>query len=139
VVYSRDVEIQEGVFHSDNSTKLEQLELLAELSQESESDSEETKDLKGLEILIKDKPTTTTSSRPSIIVEIPKKTADYYREFKEVNLALLLKDENCSFETLLTTLSNEPKTYKQAIQSPLKKEWLKAIDREVTKLEDQAY
>jgi len=32
VVYSRDVEIQEGVFHSDNSTKLEQLELLAELS-----------------------------------------------------------------------------------------------------------
>ena len=138
MVYSRDVEIQEGVFHSNNNTKLEQLKLLAKLSQESKSDSKETKDLKGLKILLKDKPTI-TSSRPSIIVKIPKKTIDYYREFKEVNLALLLKDENCSFETLLTTLSNEPKTYKQAIQSPLKKEWLKAIDREVTKLEDQAY
>jgi len=55
-----------------------------------------------------------------------------------VNLALLLKDKNYSFETLLTTLSNEPKTYKQAIQSPLKREWLKAMDREVTELEDQA-
>jgi hypothetical protein len=50
--------------------------------------------------------------RPSIIIEIPKKTADYYRDFREVNLAMLLRDE--SLETLLT-LELNPKTFKQAV------------------------
>jgi len=54
-------------------------------------------------------------------------------------LALLLSDENCPLEILLTTLSDDPKTFKQAIQSPFKKEWLNAMGLEVTELEDQEY
>ena len=49
--------------------------------------------------------------RPSIIIEIPKKTTDYYRDFREVNLAILLKDE--PLEALLTLEVNQ--TFKQAI------------------------
>ena len=75
-----------------------------------------------------------TNGRPSIIVEIPRKTADYYRDFQEVNLAMLLKDE--PFEVLFT-LGDTPKSFKQAIQSPFNKEWLKAMGLEVTELEDQ--
>jgi len=51
-------------------------------------------------------------------------------------LALLLSDENYPLEIFLT-LGDNPKTFKQAVQGPLKKEWLKAIGLEVTKLEDQ--
>ena len=50
--------------------------------------------------------------RPSIIIEIPKKTTDYYRDFREVNLAILLKDK--SLKTLLT-LELNLKTFKQAV------------------------
>jgi hypothetical protein len=51
-------------------------------------------------------------------------------------LALLLSDENYPLEVFLT-LGDNPKTFKQAVQSPLKKEWLKAMGQEITELEDQ--
>ena len=83
-----------------------------------------------------------TSSKPSIVVEIPKKTADYYRDFQEVNLALLLREDiypfdNLSLEVLLASLENTPRTYKQAVLCPLKNVWLNAMGQEVTELEDQ--
>ena len=43
--------------------------------------------------------------RPSIIIEIPKRTIDYYRDFREVNLTILLKDE--PLEALLTLEVNQ--------------------------------
>ena len=77
-------------------------------------------------------------------MEIPKKTADYYRDFKEVNVALLLNSNEknyplvdyISLEILLTLDNNEPKTFKQAIKGPYNKEWLEAIDQEVKELEN---
>ena len=78
-------------------------------------------------------------------MEIPKKTADYYRDFKEVNVALLLNSDEknyplvdyISLEILLTLENNEPKTFKQAIKGPYNKEWLEAMGQEVKELEDQ--
>ena len=99
VVYSRDVEIQEGTFHPffKDSTELEELEnneLPSESKEPSDSKEEEEETNKSPPAAIsleKDpqgtlgpnrKPTTSmTSSKPSIVVEIPKKTADYYRDF----------------------------------------------------------
>ena len=141
VVYSRDVEILEGVFHSfsNSSTEIEILESKeTESLQESESeksdseksDSEESEASQGQTSQVKASQgqtsqrrkdpirkgisTTPSSSRPSIIIEIPKKSVDYYREFKEVNLALLLSDENYPLKIFLT-LGDNPKTFKQAV------------------------
>ena len=78
--------------------------------------------------------TSIPSNKPSIVVEIPTKTRDYYRGFKEVNIGLLLKENNL-LEVFLT-LGNEPRTFKQAVLSPDKKEWFKAMKLQVTELED---
>ena len=73
--------------------------------------------------------------RPSIVIEIPRKTTDYYRDFYEIEKALLVDDDKENHLILLTNLSNKPSTYKQAVQGPCRKDWLCLIEEEITKLE----
>ena len=50
--------------------------------------------------------------KPGIVIEIPRKTADYYRDFYKIEKALLVNDNKENYLILLTNLSNKPSTYK---------------------------
>ena len=76
-------------------------------------------------------------AKPGIVIEIPRKTTDYYRDFHEIEKALLVDDDKENHLILLTNLSNEPSTYKQAVQGPCRKDWLRSIEEEIAKLEAQ--
>jgi len=54
-------------------------------------------------------------AKPSIVIKIPRKTADYYRDFHEIEKALLVDNDKENHLILLTNLSNKPSTYKQAV------------------------
>jgi len=46
-------------------------------------------------------------------VELPRKTADYYKDFKQIEKALLVDDyDEENNIVLLTNLNDEPSTYK---------------------------
>ena len=53
-----------------------------------------------------------TRAKPGIVIEIPRKTADYYRDFYEIEKALLVDDDKENHLILLTNLSNKPSIYK---------------------------
>jgi len=59
------------------------------------------------------RPGPNNGTKTSIIVELPRKTADYYKDFKQIEKALLVdnydKENNI---VLLTNLNDEPSTYK---------------------------
>ena len=74
-------------------------------------------------------------AKPSIVIKIPRKTTNYYRDFHKIKKALLVNNDKENHLILLTNLSNKPSTYKQAIQGPYRKDWLRSIKEEITKLE----
>jgi len=51
-------------------------------------------------------------AKPGIVIEIPRKTTDYYRDFYKIEKALLVNDNKENHLILLTNLSNKPSTYK---------------------------
>ena len=74
-------------------------------------------------------------AKPGIVIEIPRKTTDYYRDFHEIGKALLVNDDKENYLILLTNLSNKPSIYKQVVQGPYRKDWLCLMEEEITKLE----
>ena len=56
-----------------------------------------------------------TRAKPGIVIKIPRKTADYYRDFHEIEKALLVDNDKENHLILLTNLSNKPSTYKQTV------------------------
>jgi len=54
-------------------------------------------------------------AKPGIVIKIPRKTTDYYRDFHKIEKALLVDDNKENHLILLTNLSNKPSTYKQAV------------------------
>ena len=77
-------------------------------------------------------------TKTSIIMELPRKTANYYKDFKQIEKALLVDDYDGENNiVLLTNLNDEPSTYKQAVQGPYKREWLSSMKDEIDKLEAQ--
>ena len=52
-------------------------------------------------------------TKTSIIVELPRKTANYYKDFKQIEKALLVDNYNRENNIiLLTNLNDKPSTYK---------------------------
>ena len=51
-------------------------------------------------------------AKPGIVIKIPRKTTDYYRDFYEIEKALLVDNDKENHLILLTNLSNKPSMYK---------------------------